>query len=505
MTQIEWRLGSNAYYLRDLLQAWCMYVPAKLLSKAVLLLGVLVAFDDSLASNHTNVLLIIVDDLRTDIGVYGDSRANTPHIDALAQRGIVFDRAYAHQAICAPSRASLLTGLRPKTTGIRLLDQPVSELVPDVVTLNQAFKNAGYTTLSFGKVYHHPNDDFAGWSLPPVDYEPAMRRRLKESGQPNPVIDIVALDQELPDRLNIERAREALLSLSSSQTPFFMAVGTHKPHLPFRMPQTAWDATPIKRPIAQQVQRPPRGAPVWSLVAYEIWNYDDLPEKPGPITLTQAQKLRRAYAASVSYVDTLIGDLLQTLDETGLSDDTLIVLWSDHGYKLGEYGAWSKHTTHEVDLKIPLIFAAPQMARQGSRSSAIIETIDIYPTVLDLVGLQPPSHLEGASFDSIVAHQVGDGKKAAYSEITRWVSGEKLFGQSVRNDHFRYTAWVSASSGNLVAAELYDHRTELFPTANIADDPEFASVLDSLETLRSRHWGTAEVVSLARGLQAVSE
>lgn len=466
--------------------------PAKLLCCALMLLGGLVASDDSHASVHTNVLLIIVDDLRTDIGVYGDSQANTPHIDELAQRGIVFERAYAHQAICAPSRASLLTGLRPKTTGIRRLDQPVSELVPDVVTLNQTFKNAGYTTLSFGKVYHHLDDDFAGWSRPPVDYEPAMRERLKESGQPNPVIDIVASDRELPDRLNIERAREALWSLSSNQTPFFLAVGMHKPHLPFRMPKASWDATPAKRPVAQPEKHAPLGAPVWSLVAYEIWNYDGLPAKPGPITLAQTQKLRRAYAASVSYVDTLIGDLLQTLDETGLSEDTLIVLWSDHGYKLGEYGAWSKHTTHEIDLKIPLIVAGPQAAKQGARSSAIIETIDIYPTLLDLVGLQPPSHLEGTSFENIVVDQVGVGKEAAYSEITRWVSGVKLFGQSVRNNYFRYTAWVSATSGDVVTVELYDHSNGSLPTVNIADDEEFASVLASLEALRSRHWVTSE-------------
>ena len=495
MTQTEWRLRSKVCHLMDLLQDAYMDTPAKLLCCALVLMGGLVASDDSHASVRTNVLLIIVDDLRTDIGVYGDSEASTPHIDELAQRGIVFERAYAHQAICAPSRASLLTGLRPKTTGIRRLDQPVSKVVPNVVTLNQAFKNAGYTTLSFGKIYHHLDDNFVGWSLPPVDHEPAMRKRLKESGQPNPVIDVVASDRDLPDRLNIERAREALLSLSSSQTPFFMAVGTHKPHLPFRMSQAVWDATPVKRPIAQQEQQPPLGAPAWSLVAYEIWNYDGLPEKPGPITSAQTQRLRRAYAASVSYVDTLIGDLLQTLDETGLSEETLIVLWSDHGYKLGEYGAWSKHTTHEVDLRIPLIFAGPQATGEGSRSSAIIETIDIYPTVMDLVGLQPPIHLEGASFESIVADQVGDGKEAAYSEITRWVSGLKLFGQSVRNNHFRYTAWVSASSGDVVTTELYDHRNGLFPTVNIADDPQFASELARLETLRSRHWGTSEILN----------
>lgn len=468
-----------------------MFSPEKLIIASVVALSTVYAVaqaDDVVASDNQNILLIIVDDLRADLGIYGDSQANTPHIDDLAQRGIVFDRAYAHQAICAPSRASLLTGLRPKTTGIRRLDQPVSEWVPDVPTLNKTFKNAGYKTLAFGKVYHHLDDDLEGWSQPPIDYEPAMRMRRKEPSQPNPVIDIVASDQGLPDRLNIEQARAALVSLSSSETPFFMAVGTHKPHLPFRVPQSAWDATPQKRSISQGLQKPPTGAPPWSVVAYEIWNYDNLPKKPGPMTPAQTQRLRRAYAASITYVDTLIGDLLQTLDETGLSDDTLIVLWSDHGYKLGEYGAWSKHTTHEVDLKIPLIVVAPQSMPQGSRSLAIVETVDIYPTILDFAGIEHPNHLEGASFKGVVLGQTDVAKKAAYSEITRWVSGVKLRGQSVRNDRYRYTAWVSVTSGEIVSRELYDHRIELLPTLNLADNKKLALVLDSLEALRFQHW-----------------
>ena len=468
-----------------------MFSPEKLIIGSVVALSTVYAVaqaDDVVASDNQNILLIIVDDLRADLGIYGDSQANTPHIDDLAQRGIVFDRAYAHQAICAPSRASLLTGLRPKTTGIRRLDQPVSEWVPDVPTLNKTFKNAGYKTLAFGKVYHHLDDDLEGWSQPPIDYEPAMRMRRKEPSQPNPVIDIVASDQGLPDRLNIEQARAALVSLSSSETPFFMAVGTHKPHLPFRVPQSAWDATPQKRSISQGLQKPPTGAPPWSVVAYEIWNYDNLPKKPGPMTPAQTQRLRRAYAASITYVDTLIGDLLQTLDETGLSDDTLIVLWSDHGYKLGEYGAWSKHTTHEVDLKIPLIVVAPQSMPQGSRSLAIVETVDIYPTILDFAGIEHPNHLEGASFKGVVLGQTDVAKKAAYSEITRWVSGVKLRGQSVRNDRYRYTAWVSVTSGEIVSRELYDHRIELLPTLNLADNKKLALVLDSLEALRFQHW-----------------
>lgn len=468
-----------------------MFSPEKLIIASVVALSTVYAVaqaDDVVASDNQNILLIIVDDLRADLGIYGDSQANTPHIDDLAQRGIVFDRAYAHQAICAPSRASLLTGLRPKTTGIRRLDQPVSEWVPDVPTLNKTFKNAGYKTLAFGKVYHHLDDDLEGWSQPPIDYEPAMRMRRKEPSQPNPVIDIVASDQGLPDRLNIEQARAALVSLSSSETPFFMAVGTHKPHLPFRVPQSAWDATPQKKSISQALQKPPKGAPPWSVVAYEIWNYDNLPKKPGPMTPAQTQRLRRAYAASITYVDTLIGDLLQTLDETGLSDDTLIVLWSDHGYKLGEYGAWSKHTTHEVDLKIPLIVVAPQSMPQGSRSLAIVETVDIYPTILDFAGIEHPNHLEGASFKGVVLGQTDVAKKAAYSEITRWVSGVKLRGQSVRNDRYRYTAWVSVTSGEIVSRELYDHRIELLPTLNLADNKKLALVLDSLEALRFQHW-----------------
>ena len=468
-----------------------MFSPEKQIIGSVVALSTVYAVaqaDDVVASDNQNILVIIVDDLRADLGIYGDSQANTPHIDDLAQRGIVFDRAYAHQAICAPSRASLLTGLRPKTTGIRRLDQPVSEWVPDVPTLNKTFRNAGYKTLAFGKVYHHLDDDLEGWSQPPIDHEPAMRMRRKEPSQPNPVIDIVASDQGLPDRLNIEQARAALVSLSSSETPFFMAVGTHKPHLPFRVPQSAWDATPQKKSISQALQKPPKGAPPWSVVAYEIWNYDNLPKKPGPMTPAQTQRLRRAYAASITYVDRLIGDLLQTLDETGLSDDTLIVLWSDHGYKLGEYGAWSKHTTHEVDLKIPLIVVAPQSMPQASRSLAIVETVDIYPTILDFAGIEHPNHLEGASFKGVVLGQTDVAKKAAYSEITRWVSGVKLRGQSVRNDRYRYTAWVSVTSGEIVSRELYDHRTELLPTLNLADNKKLALVLDSLEALRFQHW-----------------
>lgn len=483
----------NPFLVTNVLKDICMFSPVKFLLYGALLLSTVhatahAAADSVAVSDYKNVLLIIVDDLRADLGVYGDSQANTPHIDDLAERGIVFDRAYAHQAICAPSRASLFTGLRPKTTGIRRLDQPVSEWVPKVSTLNKTFKNAGYTTLAFGKVYHHLNDDLEGWSRQPIDHEHPMRKRREEPGQPNPVIDIVASDRALPDRLNVEQAREALVALSSSEDRFFMAVGTHKPHLPFRVPQSAWDATANRQPISPDLQQPPKGAPPWSVVALEIWNYDDLPEKPGPMSPAQTQRLRRAYAASITYVDTLIGDLLQTVSDTGLADDTLIVLWSDHGYKLGEYGAWSKHTTHEVDLKIPLIVVAPQAMPQGSRSLAIVETVDIYPTILDFAGIEHPKHLEGASFKGVVLGQSDVGKKAAYSEITRWVSGVKLRGQSVRSDRYRYTAWVSVSSGEVVSKELYDHRTELLPTLNLADNKKLAPVLDALESLRFRHW-----------------
>lgn len=365
-----------------------------------------------------NVLFILLDDLRPDIGVYGNPVAQTPNMDALAASGLVFEHAYTQQAVCGPSRAALMTGLRPDTTGITTLNQPVDKTIPNAVTLTDTFRNAGYATAAFGKIYHHQDDDADGWTEGKSDVIYEMRRAARQAGQPNNAVIRAAGRDGLADTINVEAALTQMSTLAQGEKPFFLAVGIHRPHLPFEAPEAdfaRYDGRDIPGPVNPEGQR---GAPPYALVSYEVWNYADTPDR-GPMPADKVQELREAYLASVSYADGLVGDLLAGLKAQGLDENTIVVLWGDHGFKLGDHGAWAKHSTSELDIHIPLIVRAPGVTRAGTRTDALVETVDVYPTLAELAGLEAPTNLEGLSMAPVLRNPDIPWKQAAFAQYPR--------------------------------------------------------------------------------------
>ena len=462
-----------------------------------------------------NVLLIISDDLRPTLGCYGDELAKTPRIDGLARGGVRFERAYCQQAICAPSRASFLSGLRPSTLGIYDLETPLRSKWPDIVTMPQAFKNAGYETVSLGKVYHHGGDDAQSWTRRPrgggVDYAlPATRdyvaRRRAEAADKGlkglaafhyargPAVEAA----DVPDEVyrDGDLARQAVGQMRElKDKPFFLAVGFRLPHLPFAAPKKYWD---LYRRDAFKVPPPtlPTAMPDMAMWDFgELRAYSDIPARKEQPVLSpeKTRELIHGYYASVSYVDAQVGLLLDALEELKLDRNTVVVLMSDHGYKLGEYGNWCKHSNMEIDTRAPLIVRAPFEGelRAGAASSALVEYVDVFPTLADLCGLPTPPQLEGVSVRPLLARPERAWKTAAFSLYPR----HNAQGFSLRSGAWRYVEWRRGDA--VVARELYDHSDSPIANANLADLPQYAARVDELAAQLRAGWKAALPEKLA--------
>ncbi len=431
-------------------------------------------------SGKPNVLFIVVDDLRPELACYGRPGIQSPNIDRLASEGVLFEQAYCQQAVCAPSRASVLTGLRPDSTGIYDLQTPVRRALPDVVTLPQHFRANGYETISVGKVYHHAKDDLEGWSTPPtqsrgdwkgrgyltdeaVEQMLAQERLLVERGDGRRGIGPAFEAADVPDSayhdgMDADAAISALRQMNGD--PFFMALGFHKPHLPFNAPKRYWDMySPADIPLAEN-DYAPDGVTPFSLTNFgELRGYFGIPAD-GPIPDDIARKLVHGYWACVSYMDAQVGRVLAALDDLGLADDTVVMLWGDHGWKLGEHGSWCKHTNFDIDTRAPLIVRAPGRQLPGHRTSALVEFVDMYPTLCDLCGIASPDHLEGTSFAPLLARSNGAWKTAAFSQYPRG----RVMGHTMKTARHRYTEWQDRRSGAIRARELYDHDADAAET-----------------------------------------
>lgn len=474
-----------------------------------------------------NVLFIAVDDLRPQLGCYGDPVVISPNIDRLAADGVLFNRAYCQQAVCSPSRTSLLTGRRPDTTKVYDLNTHFRLNLPNVVTLPQHFKEHGYHTQSFGKIYHGGLDDPVSWSEPSwfpsaatyhteeslaVLKELAERRqqgsRQKRRGDqvlmrdPKSSIPLKVRrtyrprgpsweapdigDSELRDGEIAEAAIETLRKVKDK--PFFLAVGFLKPHLPFIAPKKYFDLYPDdKIPLASN-PFPPKGAPKFALTNWgELRNYSDIPNS-GPLSESKAMELIKGYYAAASFTDAQIGRVINELDRLGLREDTVIVLWGDHGWHLGDHGLWCKHTNFENAVHSPLIFSAPGLKKPGIKTDALAEFVDIYPTLSDLCGLPLPKGLEGTSLVPLFDNPDRPLKKAAFSQYPRNITGVGGgMGHSIRTDRYRLTEWTVPEKG-FGAIELYDHLKDPDENVNVADLPEYASVVKELTELLHAGW-----------------
>lgn len=465
---------------------------------------------DCVAESRPNVLFIAVDDLRPELGCYGDSHIYSPNIDALGASGLRFERAYCQQAVCNPSRTSLMTGMRPDSIGVTGNHSHFRDLHPDVVTLPQHFKQYGYHAAAIGKIYHGVFPDGASitkwdtmgdpesWSVPAVRFGPryyyteegiaaarSIYEKVYKPKNPGPddwtkklVFGPATESPDVPDNTLYDgqvadSAVKTLQQLKKQDKPFFLAVGFIKPHSPYIAPKKYFD-------LYDEVSLPthtkfPANAPrVAGHGSGELRRYTDQPGS-GAIPDDKQRRVRHAYYACISYIDAQIGRVLDELDRTGLSDNTIVVLYGDHGYHLGEQGLWGKTTNFELDTRVPLIVRAPGMKAPGKSSSSLVELVDLYPTLAELAGLPNTRQLEGKSFASILDDPNRVTKTTAHSQYPR---GGGLMGYSMRTATHRLTQWVHRQSGEVRATELYDYADGLIETENIAgDNPELVATL----------------------------
>ncbi len=465
-----------------------------------------------------NVLFIAVDDLRPELGCYGSRTVLSPNIDRLAQQGLVFTRAYCQQAVCNPSRASLLTGLRPDSIRVWDLETHFRKQRPNIVTLPQHFKNHGYQTVGLGKIFHDTLPDPTSWSRPepenPVSYHylsPETRarqwNRAANAGRlgrsqswiyaflRGPATECMkAEDNQYRDGSMTDAALKIMHELKD-QGPFFLAVGFYKPHLPFVAPKKYWDLYEREKlPLAAN-NFLPQDAPLFAINSLqELMCYEDFVSSPrpteGPLSEQQARLLKHGYYACVSYIDAQIGRLLDAVEEWDLRDNTIIVLWGDHGWKLGEHNSWGKRTNYEVDTLSPLIISTPGARGNGRTTSSLVEFVDIYPTLCELADLPLPKGLEGFSLVPLLNDPDRYWKHAVFSQFQRGFTG-RYMGRSVRTPRYRYVEWRDWIDRRLIAVELYDHDTDPQENINIAHRPANEELTKTLTWQLRRGWWNA--------------
>ena len=422
------------------------------------------------AAERPNVLFIAVDDLRASVGVFGDKLAVTPHMDALGARGTVFANAHCQIAICNPSRASVMTGMRPDTIRVWGLKKHFREEKPKAITLPQWFKQHGYHTHSIGKIYHgsgKPSTDPPSWSGKPefdhcekIDQYllPKNRTGGKAAGsESSPSADNDHLDGKVA-----EAAIQKLRLLKRTRQPFFLAVGFRKPHMPFSAPAKYWalyDRAKLAQPINPRM---PQGAPA---IAGHHWpearGYTDIPAKGG-IAADKIAELRHGYYAATSFMDAQVGRVIAELKRLGLDRSTVISLYSDHGFHIGEQNLWGKLTNYDIGTRVPLLFVAPQQKARGRVIRQAVELLDMYPTLTELCGLPKPRGIAGQSLARQL-DQPGPTKNFALSQFPRPVAYNfksappKSMGYSIRDDRYRLTQWIDFASGKVLAEEFYDY------------------------------------------------
>ena len=474
------------------------------------------------AVNKPNVLFLVVDDMRPELGCYGNKVIKTPNIDRLAARGMVFNHAYCQQAVCSPSRSSLLTGRRPDATRVWDLETHFRVALPDCITLPQYFKTNGYYCAALSKVYHRGFEDGRSWNEPhwypngkfvdtdPVDWtkqivtrhavdvqeyaakakpdpedndKPTKRKNGKE-GKSGPAFEISPKSaDELPDGATAAEAVKRLHDLKAKGQPFFFAVGFLKPHLPFVAPKKYWDLYDPDTIPLPAIEHLPDGAPEFAGHNNgELHNYQGVP-KENPIPADFAKKLRHGYYACISYTDAQIGRVLDALDKEGLADNTVIVLWGDHGWQLGDHGLWHKHTNFELATRAPLLLSVPQQKTAGQKCDAPVEFVDVYPTLADVCGLAIPAGLDGASLKPFIENPAAPKEKVAISQYPRsagQTGGVNVMGYSIRDERWRLTLWRERTGSKIIATELYDEQNDPAETVSLHNRPENKAIIEAL-------------------------
>jgi len=489
-------------------------------------------------SRRPNILFIAVDDLKPEIGAYGSRTAYTPHIDRLAAAGTVFLSNYCQQALCGPTRASLLTGLRPDHTEIWNMRVRMRDINPDILTLPQYFAAQGYTTLGIGKVFDSrcvdADFDKPSWTIPYLGSDtrylaPGLRYPVAgkyQSAESHRRADSITRDaaargrsraetakliednikptteaEDIPDNayldgIHVRQMRDQLANLARSDKPFFMAVGLVRPHLPFVAPKKYWDLYDRARLPLSAFREQPTGVPEIAMHnASEIRSYTDIPDliattsqKPFGLTLPDDKQraLIHGYYAATSYTDANIGLLLDALDSLGLRQNTIVVLWGDHGWHLGDHNLWCKHDNFEQATRAPLIISAPSI--KPSRSHSLSEFVDVFPTLCELAGLSIPTHLQGHSQAVVMRnprHRVKDYAVSQYPRTSDRIATQyrpyeqgDVMGYSIRSEQYRYTVWLKGAyrsrcplaTAEITGVELYDYEKDPLEQSNKIGD-----------------------------------
>ena len=451
-----------------------------------------------LFADRPNVLFIAIDDMRPMLGAYGYEEIKSPNIDKLASQGTVFLNAACQFPVCGPSRASILTGLRPETTGIMDLKTKMRDINPDIVTLPQHFKNNGYTTASAGKIFDprcvdsRAKGDEISWSLPYMEGPKSDVPPMPSSKYVTGNYDLP--DEAFPDGRILKGGLEYLAKVAGKDEPFFLAVGFKKPHLPFIAPKRFWDMYDPDKIKLEEYQKPARnnsGYGNWS--SGETRGYGGVP-KEGIVPDDIQRNMIHGYRACVSWVDFLIGKLLAELDATGERDNTIIVLWGDHGFHLGDHGIWGKHTTFEEAIRAPLLIIDPRIGK-SIKTEAPVEFTDVYPTLCELAGLPAPELTHGMS----LVECLSDKSVTPRTISTAIHKAGGAYGYTVRSKRFRYIEWIDTKSAKLVGRDLFDFEKDPLGKENMAVNPEYKDVVEYLSsqlhenstgwTLLERHLG----------------
>lgn len=466
--------------------------PAELPIKVFLafLCLIAVARASSADAKRPNVLFIAYDDLKPLLGAYGHSQVKSPNIDRLATRGAVFLNAACQFPVCGPSRASILTGMRPEATGVLDLKTKMRDVIPDVITLPQHFKNNGYTTAGIGKIFDprcvdsRQQGDAISWSIPYAEHPrfgvaEVEEGKGDEEGGKAAVGSFDAPDEAFPDGNIARHALVQLRELAATKKPFFLAVGFKKPHLPFVAPKRYWDLydrSRIELAANQDRTEANSGYGYWN--SREMRGYGNSP-KEGRFPDDLQRELIHGYMACISWVDDLTGRLVAELDKLGLSENTIIVLWGDHGFHLGDHGLWGKHTPFEEAVRSPLLIIDPRAGGRHQLVASPVEFIDVFPTLCDLAALPKPAQLQGVS----LARNMTDSDFAARKFNTAIYRSKGALGYSVRTGRYRYIEWIDQKSAALVGRDLFDFKTDPDGRRNHAEDADAANTVKELSTM----------------------
>ena len=498
--------------------------------------------NDNLVVSQSNILFIAIDDMKPTLGCYGDLSTFTPHMDKLAEQGTVFLNAHCQEALCGPSRTSLLLGLYPDQTLIWDFSRKFRNIYPDIVTLPQHFGNNDYTAIGVGKVCDYRNvdqyEDSLSWSetsfphgnnaspyfnensgpLVGHFYQPPLVKKkfndLKPEAEAAGINPVTYLHRhikpsteciDLPDDAYIdgvfaERAVEEMKRLAVQDQPFFLAVGFHRPHLPFTAPKKYWDLYKREDMEISEIQGMAENDVAYAyntsghLRSYsdEEGNfiYDTL-KSGGTLPVNEQKKLIHGYKAAVTYIDTQVGKILSTLEELQLTDKTIIVLWGDHGFHLGDHNIWGKTTNFEQATRSPLIIAMP--SHIPYKTETPVEFVDIYPTLCELAGLDVPDHLAGESLVDLIKGNEKLQDPYAFSQIMRGA----MMGYAIRDERYRYVEWIEkgphvdpdADFSKVVGRQFFDYKHDPLETINYAGSEEYKDVLEKLTRRMHQFYG----------------